>query len=119
MCVTSSSIPIATGTFSLRRRSGAVCKSKLYNYQFIFSSLFIKRGNVNNSQYFQTARHSTPACRQAGSRFTTHDYSVRNDFTGLATAALIAWKLTVINAINTTNIPAPANIHQLKVMRYG
>ena len=46
-------------------------------------------------------------------------YSVRNDFTGLAMAAFIAWKLTVANAINIINKPARANIHQLSAMRYG
>ena len=46
-------------------------------------------------------------------------YSVRNDFTGLAIAAFIAWKLTVANAINIINKPARANIHQPKAMRYG
>ena len=38
-------------------------------------------------------------------------HSVRNDFTGLAIAAFIAWKLTVSKAIAITNIPANANIH--------
>src|SRR4026209_204768 len=32
-------------------------------------------------------------------------YSVLNDFTGLAIAALIAWKLTVINAIRIAAAP--------------
>ena len=43
----------------------------------------------------------------------TFSYSVLNDFTGLATAALIAWKQTVNNAIQTASKPASANIHQL------
>ena len=43
------------------------------------------------------------------------NYSVRNDFTGLATAAFIAWKLTVINAIIIAKIPAIKNIYQLMV----
>ena len=38
-------------------------------------------------------------------------YSVRSDFTGFATAALIAWKLIVNNAINVAKIPAIKNIH--------
>ena len=38
---------------------------------------------------------------------------------GLANAALIAWKLTVINAITNAAAAATANIHQLIVMRYG
>ncbi len=50
---------------------------------------------------------------------TFSSYSVLNDRTGLATAAFIAWKLTVANAISTTNNPAAANIHQLNVMRLG
>jgi hypothetical protein len=52
-----------------------------------------------------------PAGKQALHLITT--YSVRSDFTGFATAAFIAWKLTVINAINTVNTPAVLNIHQL------
>ena len=44
-------------------------------------------------------------------------YSVLKLFTGFAIAAFIAWKLTVINAINITNNPADANSHQLRVMR--
>ena len=40
-------------------------------------------------------------------------YSVLKLFTGFAIAALIAWKLTVINAIKITNNPAAANNHQL------
>ena len=40
-------------------------------------------------------------------------YSVLKLFTGFATAAFIAWKLTVINAIpNVINMPKP-KIHQL------
>ena len=46
-------------------------------------------------------------------------YSVLKLFTGFAIAALIAWKLTVNNAINITNNPADANSHQLNVIRYG
>jgi hypothetical protein len=46
-------------------------------------------------------------------------YSVLKLFTGFATAAFIAWKLTVINAINITNTPPDANNHQLNEMRYG
>ena len=44
---------------------------------------------------------------------TTLPYSVLNDFAGLANAALMAWKLTVIKAIKTAIIPAAKNIHQL------
>ena len=40
-------------------------------------------------------------------------------FTGLAIAALIAWKLTVANAMLITNMAAPANNHAFNVMRYG
>ena len=40
-------------------------------------------------------------------------YSVLKLFTGFAIAAFIAWKLTVINAINKARIPAIANTHQL------
>ena len=54
------------------------------------------------------------------SRFTIPFYhSVLKLFTGLTTAAFIAWKLTVINAINITNKAADANSHQLMVIRYG
>ncbi len=44
--------------------------------------------------------------------FTLNDiaHSVRNDFTGLAIAAFIAWKLTVTNAIAIANNPAIKNI---------
>src|SRR6187401_1101998 len=50
-----------------------------------------------------------PAGRQA-LYFLIH--SVRSDFTGLAMAALIAWKLIVTNAINKADAPASINIHQ-------
>jgi hypothetical protein len=41
-----------------------------------------------------------------------YSYSVRKLFTGFATAALIAWKLIVANAISTDKMPAAANTHQ-------
>lgn len=41
------------------------------------------------------------------------DYSLLKLFTGLASPAFIARKLTVINAINKAATPATANIHQL------
>ena len=40
-------------------------------------------------------------------------YSVLKLFTGFATAAFIAWKLTVIKAIRIAEIPAAKKIHQL------
>src|SRR5687768_18236676 len=49
------------------------------------------------------------------SRFTLithHHYSVLKLFTGLASAAFIAWKLTVINAINMAAVPAITNAVQ-------
>ena len=49
-----------------------------------------------------------PAGRQA-LYFLIH--SVRSDFTGLAMAALIAWKLIVANAISNADAPANMNIH--------
>jgi len=49
--------------------------------------------------------------------FTIHSF--RNDTTGLATAAFIAWKLTVIKAIKIAAIPATINIHQLTVILYA
>ena len=42
-------------------------------------------------------------------------YSVLKLFTGLATAALMAWKLMVAKAINTATTPEPAKIHQASV----
>src|SRR5215204_5009378 len=39
-------------------------------------------------------------------------YSVRKLFIGLAIAALIAWKLIVVNAISNADAPAKINIHQ-------
>ena len=44
-------------------------------------------------------------------------YSVLKLFTGFAIAALIAWKLTVINAIIITKMAANANNPQLSVIR--
>ena len=44
-------------------------------------------------------------------------YSVLKLFTGLAVAALIAWKLIVINAIATATSTAAKNIHQLMLIR--
>ena len=46
------------------------------------------------------------------------DYSVLKLFTGLATAALIAWKLTVINEMMIDKKPASANTHQLILTLY-
>ena len=46
-------------------------------------------------------------------RFRGGLHSVRNDFTGFATAAFIDWKLTVINAIRTATKPADKNTHHL------
>jgi hypothetical protein len=42
-------------------------------------------------------------------------YSLRKLFTGLASAALIDWKLTVIKAIKIAPRPARANIHQRRI----
>src|SRR6478735_2928996 len=51
---------------------------------------------------------------------TIHNsYSVRNDLTGFAIAAFIAWKLIVANAIITANNPAAINIHALILIRYA
>ena len=44
-------------------------------------------------------------------------HSVRKLFTGLAIAALIAWKLIVMNAINAAINPAMTNTHQGMLMR--
>src|SRR5664279_1653736 len=46
-------------------------------------------------------------------------YSVFKLFVGFATAARIAWKLTVMMAIQTAIRPASANIHQLMGVRYA
>ena len=45
-------------------------------------------------------------------------HSVRNDFTGFATAAFIAWKLIVNTAISIAIMPADKNIHQLILILY-
>jgi len=59
--------------------------------------------------------HIGPPLRLASdaSRF----YSVRKLFTGLAIAALMAWKLMVIRAIRQATIPTKTNTHQLILMR--
>jgi len=44
-------------------------------------------------------------------------YSVLKLFTGLASAAFIAWKLTVTSAIMMATSPPAANNHQLMLMR--
>jgi hypothetical protein len=44
-------------------------------------------------------------------------YSERKLLTGFTTAALIAWKLTVNNAIANASRPARANIHQFSGTR--
>src|SRR4030095_6654434 len=46
-------------------------------------------------------------------------HSVRKLFTGLASAAFIAWKLTVSNAIANAATIAPPKIHQLILTLYG
>ncbi len=48
--------------------------------------------------------------------FSRH-YSLLKLFTGFATAALSAWKLTVSNAIKMAVKPASANTHQLILTR--
>ena len=48
-----------------------------------------------------------------GERF----YSDLRLFTGFISAALMAWKLTVINAIKTASNPANKKIHGLMLMR--
>jgi hypothetical protein len=49
--------------------------------------------------------------------FHSRRYSDRNDFTGFIIAALIAWKLTVITAMNVAIAAAAKKIHQPIVMR--
>ena len=44
-------------------------------------------------------------------------YSVRKEFTGLANAAFMAWKLTVIKAITNAKTPATANTHNCILIR--
>ena len=46
-------------------------------------------------------------------------YSLRNDFTGFAIAALIAWTLTVSIAMNNATVPATAKTHQRILVRYA
>lgn len=46
-----------------------------------------------------------------------HSYSLLKLFTGLATAALIAWKLTVTAATNKAMPPAAKNTHDGMLMR--
>ena len=43
--------------------------------------------------------------------FLLFNYSVRNDFTGFANAAFIAWKLTVISVIASAPSPEAMKIH--------
>ena len=50
---------------------------------------------------------------------TSANHSLLKLFTGFATAALIAWKLMVNNAINTAVTPATKNIHQFILIRYA
>jgi hypothetical protein len=45
-------------------------------------------------------------------------YSTFSVLTGLAIAALMAWKLTVISAIKTAPRPARTKAHQLMSTRY-
>ena len=49
--------------------------------------------------------------------FSSFPYSVLNEFAGLAKAALMALKLTVINAIKRAVIAATAKIHHEILMR--
>ena len=44
------------------------------------------------------------------------NYSVRNDLTGFAMAAFIAWKLTVHKAIIATTNVANTNVHILMLI---
>ena len=55
--------------------------------------------------------YSSLNCLMVNNRTIKPFYSVRNDFTGLAKAALIAWKLTVSNAIINAAMPAVGNTH--------
>jgi hypothetical protein len=57
---------------------------------------------IETKWYFLVTRHSP---------LIIHDlHSVRNDFTGFASAALIAWKPTVINAMSNAATPATTYI---------
>src|SRR6266487_1930819 len=59
-----------------------------------------------------------PCCFEIIFKHDSNFYSVLKLFTGLAIAAFIAWKLTVINAIATDIKPAIANTHQSILTRY-
>jgi hypothetical protein len=54
--------------------------------------------------------------RLAGPNPTFPNHSVLKLFTGFAIAAFIAWKLIVINAINSAVNAAIANTHQRKLV---
>ena len=52
-------------------------------------------------------------------RFRILNYSLLRLFTGFASAALMAWKLTVSNVTNKVAATASAKIHQVSVVRYS
>jgi len=67
---------------------------------------FIRAGTKYTTNYFNSERPS----------FKNLTYSVRKDLTGLAMAALIAWKLIVIIAITVAVVAATIKTHQLIVI---
>src|SRR6185295_6582280 len=73
------------------------------------SLIFKSKGKSQNAKRFDLNGHFT---------FLIF-HSVRKDFTGLATAALTAWKLIVAKAMTTENKPAMINIPALMWIRYA
>jgi len=67
----------------------------------------------NSARDLQSSLFASHA--QGGIAMSIH--SVRNDFIGFATAALMAWKLIVASAIIIAASPPAANNHQLMLMR--
>ncbi len=88
---------------------------------------FIKNKQFRSKKYPKTSffmlfeiekRQFQPKTHQAESISGIRTpYSLRKLFTGLLTAALMAWQQTVISVIVIVASPANKNIHQVKWMR--
>ncbi len=120
---TSSSI-----SFSLQRRRSGAFKSWItfylphqqLNCYYSFSQS-IKASSSFIFPFVTTKAHHVltawPPSPLQGEGTRMRFYSVLKLFTGLDNAALIAWKLTVINAITIAAIPAITNTHKLILIR--
>ena len=85
-----------------------------HSHTYYQAHFYILQTSSASPPYISSAspelRHPSPLWGEGSGERGFH--SVRNDFTGFANAALIAWKLMVNKAMNKVILPASKNIHQ-------